>query len=216
MNNIFIIRDLGLTTYKFILKKMNSFTKYRNSKTLNEIWFTEHYPVYTIGQSIKNQKIIFKKKYSNIPIINSNRGGNITYHGPGQQLIYFLINIKKKNMNIYQLIKCIELSIILTLKKIGIKTNNNNIMPGIYVNNKKVGFIGLRISRGCSLHGVSLNVNMNLNPFLNIVPCGDSSIKVDQISNYFFFKNVFNIKNMLLKKIINVFKIKKTFIKNYI
>nr|WP_261978192.1 lipoyl(octanoyl) transferase LipB [Buchnera aphidicola] len=151
---------------------MTYFTNFRNENTLDEIWFVEHYPIYTQGQFEYNS---LKKNINNIPILYTNRGGKITYHGPGQQVVYLLLNLKRLKINIRQLLSIINNVVLNTLYYFSI-IGNTGIIPGIYVEKKKICSIGLRIKKYFTLHGFSLNIKMNLEPFKYIHPCGDSTI----------------------------------------
>ncbi|QCI27182.1 lipoyl(octanoyl) transferase LipB [Buchnera aphidicola] len=170
-NNI-IIRNFQLSSWEDIFNKMTYFTNFRNENTLDEIWFVEHYPIYTQGQFEYNS---LKKNINNIPILYTNRGGKITYHGPGQQVVYLLLNLKRLKINIRQLLSIINNVVLNTLYYFSI-IGNTGIIPGIYVEKKKICSIGLRIKKYFTLHGFSLNIKMNLEPFKYIHPCGDSTI----------------------------------------
>ncbi|CAL4321880.1 Octanoyltransferase [Buchnera aphidicola (Neophyllaphis podocarpi)] len=205
-NKIVIVRDWKLSYWSLLSDSMYIFTKKRNSKTFDEIWLAEHYPVFTIGKS-GNKNDIFHK--SSIPIMYSNRGGKVTYHGPGQLLVYFLFNLKRLNISIKQLVYLIELSIIKTLDYFNIKSKIKNNHPGVFVNEYKICFLGLKIIQGCSLHGISLNINMDLKPFSYIIPCGNKNIRVTQMTNFISPINNLLIKKILLRKICKLFLFNK-------
>lgn len=179
LKNRLMIRKLGLCSYLPILEAMHAFTDKRNSETVDEIWFVEHPPVFTQGQAGKAEHLL---QTQDIPVIQSDRGGQITYHGPGQQLIYILMDIKRKKMGIRALVTHIENTVIDTLAYYGINANARADAPGVYVNGEKIASLGLRVRRGCSFHGLALNVNMDLSPFLCINPCGYPGMKMTQTS----------------------------------
>ncbi|AZP36355.1 Octanoyltransferase [Candidatus Annandia adelgestsuga] len=197
MNNI-IIKNLGKLEWYKVVNNMNLFNKKRKFNTCDEIWLVEHYPIFTIGKKNKNK---YKKinNIINIPIMYSDRGGDITYHGLGQQIIYFLIDLKRKKINIKKFIDIIVKSIINTLSYFNIKSYYLKKRPGIYVKKKKICSLGLQIYKGYTSHGLALNVNMDLLPFKYIKPCGYKDLKMTQIKNF-----INNIKiNKVTKILIN-------------
>lgn len=197
MNNI-IIKNLGRRNWYEVSCNMNKFNKNRNINTCDEIWLVEHYPVFTMGKNYKNNNK-YKKKIMNIPIMYSNRGGNITYHGLGQQIVYFLIDLNRIKIKIKKFIYIIVKSVINTLLYFDIKSYYLKKFPGIYINKKKICSLGLHFYNGYISHGLSLNINMNLSPFKYINPCGYKNIKMTQFKE---FKN--NIKtNKIIKILIN-------------
>lgn len=203
---------MGLTDCIKIVNKMHFFTENRNIFTFDEIWFTEHYPIFTQGL-LKKYSVISKNDFiNNIPIVTTDRGGQITYHGPGQQILYFLIDLKRRKINIRQLIDIMHVLVIDTLNYFHIKSYLNHNSPGVYVNNKKICSLGLRIKKSCTLYGLSLNINMDLTPFDYIYPCGDIHIKMIQIKELNPFLTLKDIRVILIKKLshlLNVNIIKK-------
>ncbi|QJC28938.1 lipoyl(octanoyl) transferase LipB [Enterobacteriaceae endosymbiont of Plateumaris rustica] len=204
-NNLFI-RYLGIEPWILTYKKMNDFTQQRNNSTLDEIWMVEHTPVFTQGRTSKKEDILYFNH--KIPIFYSNRGGKITYHAPGQQLMYVLINLKKRNINIRSLVLILEKTIINILFYIGIKADKllYNYNPGVYVYNKKIASIGLKISRGYSLHGIAINVDMDLLPFSYINPCGLSQLKMIQIKDLIPSVKISIIKNLIINEFMKLLK----------
>lgn len=182
MKNIFIVRNMGMIKWKDASLKMHNFVqKSKNLEIIcDEIWLLEHYPVFTQGQSNK-EKI---NNINNIPVLQSDRGGNITYHGPGQQVCYILLNLKKRKLQIKHLIFIIEQSVINTLFYFKILSHRKKNCPGVYIKNKKICSLGLKIKDGYSLHGFSLNINMDLSPFSFINPCGFYGLKMTQMSDF--------------------------------
>ena len=175
-----VIRNLGLQDYDTTWQDMQRFTQERNTDTADELWIVEHFPVYTLGLNGKREHLL---NTGNIPVINSDRGGQVTYHGPGQLVIYTLLDIKRLKINIRELVTILELAMISTLAKHGIMAVSRADAPGVYVNDKKIGSIGLRIKKNCSYHGLSLNNDMELSPFNHINTCGYSDLKVTQLSD---------------------------------
>ncbi|CAL4042933.1 lipoyl(octanoyl) transferase LipB [Buchnera aphidicola] len=209
-NNSIIVRDLGLQHWKIVSDLMQAFTTIRTVETLDELWCVEHYPIFTLG-SLGTRKDIIKPV--KIPIMHTNRGGKITYHGPGQQIIYLLLDLKRRNISVRNIISLIENSVVDTLNYFFIKSHIMHEYPGVFVKNKKICSFGLRIKKGCSLHGFSLNVCMDMRPFSYIYPCGNKKINMTQI--YDFKKNIncTTIKLVLIKKIVNFLKISSIFYK---
>ena len=172
------VRQLGLTHYGDVLHAMQKFTNERTESTADEIWITEHYPVFTQGQAGKPEHILLP---GNIPVVQSDRGGQVTYHGPGQLVMYLLINIKRKKLFVRDLVCGIEQSIIEVLQSFDVKSANRDDAPGVYVDGAKIAALGLRIRRMCSYHGLSFNINMELEPFQRINPCGMENLPVTQL-----------------------------------
>lgn len=181
---------------------MNVFTKSRKKCTINEIWFLEHYPIFTTGQTENNNKLLY---INNIPIMNANRGGKITYHGPGQQIIYLLFNLKEMKINIKQLLYLVDQIILSTLYYFFCLGHKNFINPGIYIKNKKICSIALRIKKIFCLHGLALNIITDLTPFKYISPCGNNKIKMDNISTFISNITLYKMKNILIKKFLYFF-----------
>ncbi|CZF85553.1 lipoyl(octanoyl) transferase LipB [Grimontia marina] len=175
--NRLIIRQLGLRPYEPTWKDMHAFTDERNADTTDEIWLVEHEPVFTQGQAGKAEHLLAT---GDIPVVQSDRGGQVTYHGPGQQVAYFLIDLKRKKLGVRELVTSIENIVIDTLAHYGIESRARPDAPGVYVGNDKICSLGLRIRRGCSFHGLALNVNMDLSPFLRINPCGYEGMAMTQ------------------------------------
>lgn len=160
---------------------MQSFTEHRTSDTPDEIWLLEHEPVFTLGRNGKKEHILDK---TNIPIIEIDRGGQVTYHGPGQLIVYLMIDIKRHGLGVRKLVTLIEQSIIDTLNEYQLNARAKKEAPGVYIGDAKIAALGLRIKKGCSFHGLSLNLNMDLTPFKQINPCGYKNLEVVQLSDY--------------------------------
>ncbi len=176
----FIVRRLGITDYHTAWRDMQAFTASRDELTLDEVWLTEHHPIYTLGL---NRKGVMLPRRSDIGLIEVDRGGKITYHGPGQVITYLLIDLNRLKINVRQLVTIMEKAILKMLSKHGIEGNTTPDAPGVYIMEKKIASLGLRLKNMCCYHGLSLNVNMDLTPFDSIDPCGYKDMKVTQISD---------------------------------
>lgn len=174
------IHDLGLQDYQTVWQAMQDFTLQRNADTPDELWIVEHPAVYTLGLSGKREHLL---NIGDIPVIQSDRGGQVTYHARGQVIIYTLLDIKRLNINIRQLVSLLEQAMIDTLAHYGIVAIAKAEAPGVYVQGKKIGSIGIRIKNNCSYHGLSFNNEMDLTPFNFINPCGYKDLKVTQLSD---------------------------------
>lgn len=170
------ILTLGKIDYKECWEKMKSFTEARTNDTADELWLVEHDPVFTLGLAGKEEHLLFKEH--NIPIIRTDRGGQITYHGPQQIVVYLLIDIKRLGLSIRELVNRIENGVINYLAQFGILAVGDSAAPGVYVDGRKIASLGLKIRKGCSYHGVSFNFNIDKTPFDYINPCGYSGLKV--------------------------------------
>ncbi|WP_082874010.1 lipoyl(octanoyl) transferase LipB [Pseudoalteromonas gelatinilytica] len=175
-----IVRQLGRQRYMPIWQKMQSFTDTRDEHTADEIWLVEHEPVFTQGQAGKAEHLL---NTGDIEVIQVDRGGQVTYHGPGQQMMYVLFNLRRLNIGVRELVTWLEECIIDTLKDYDIDAYAKADAPGVYVNDSKVASLGLRVRRGCSFHGLALNVNMDLSPFLRINPCGYAGMNMVQTTD---------------------------------
>ena len=175
------IKDLGLMHYDKAWEMMSHAVRYRSPEQADEIWLAEHHPVYTLGYAASDANIISNK---DIPVIRTDRGGQVTYHGPGQLMIYFILNLKRLKWGPKKLICELEDLLIKLLKNNGMKGERVLGAPGIYVNGKKIASIGLKIKKGFCYHGISLNVDLDLMPFDNIVTCGIDSLEVTQMKNF--------------------------------
>lgn len=175
------IKRLGLQPYIKVWEDMKSFTSNRDENTEDELWIVEHPPVYTQGQAGKPEHILNSQ---NIPIVQSDRGGQVTYHGPGQLVAYVLMDIRRRNLGIRTLVAKLEQTLIELLAQYQIKANIQCGAPGVYVAEKKIASIGLRVKNGCTYHGIALNVDMDLSPFLGINPCGFARLEMTQIADF--------------------------------
>ncbi|MCB5185968.1 lipoyl(octanoyl) transferase LipB [Methylobacillus gramineus] len=180
MSPSLIIRHLGRSDYAATWHAMQAFTASRHGQTPDEIWLTEHAPVYTLGLNRKDVRLPTR---SDIPLVPVDRGGKITYHGPGQVVIYLLIDLKRQGINVRQLVSAMENAIIALLAEEGVIALARADAPGVYVQGAKIASLGLRLKNQCSYHGLALNIDMDITPFLAIDPCGYQGLQVTQTIN---------------------------------
>ena len=174
------IRQLGRVLYEPTWHEMQSFTDRRTAETLDELWFLEHPPVFTLGRNSKAEHL---HDTGDIQVVQSDRGGQVTYHGPGQLIAYVLLDINRRQLGVQSLVNLLEQTVINLLSDHGIFAERRTKAPGVYVENRKIAALGLRVRKGCSFHGLSLNVDMDLAPFSMINPCGIEDLEVTQISD---------------------------------
>ena len=198
MENDLTFKSLGLINYQDSYDAMKAHITKPNFE--NQIWLLEHPPVFTLGTAASKENILDAK---NIPVIQADRGGEVTYHGPGQLVIYFLLDIKTLKWGPKALVKNLEDFIQDLLKQYGIETNIISGAPGVYVQDKKIASIGLRISRGKTYHGISLNVDMDTKPFKQINPCGYEGLKVTQIKDFIDTINIKEVESLAIKTLGN-------------
>ncbi|EPC4026729.1 lipoyl(octanoyl) transferase LipB [Aeromonas salmonicida] len=177
-----LVRQLGRRPYQPVWDAMKAFTDNRTSDTPDEFWVVEHDPVYTQGQAGKAEHLLAP---GDIPVVQSDRGGQVTYHGPGQLVLYVLVDVRRSKLSVRELVTCLETAIINTLAKSDIQAYAKADAPGVYVTNElgmeaKLASLGLRIRKGCSFHGLALNINMDMTPFLRINPCGYAGMAMTQ------------------------------------
>lgn len=175
-----LIRQLGRTDYETTWHAMQSFTAARDDSSPDELWVTEHPPVYTLGLNRKDVRLPTRH---DIPVVMVDRGGKITYHGHGQVVIYLLIDLKRKGLNVRQLVNAMEGSIVDLLAESGIESTARADAPGVYVHGSKIASLGLRLKQQRCYHGLALNVDMDLSPFLAIDPCGYQGMQVTQLKD---------------------------------
>jgi len=193
--NDLIIRDLGRSDYQTTLQTMQAFTNGRNAETPDELWLTEHDAIYTLGLNRKNVRL----PQNNIPVVLVDRGGKITYHGIGQVVIYLLVDLNRRHLNVRQLVNIIETSIIELLRQHKLNAIAKANAPGVYIDEKKIASLGLRLKNQCCYHGLSLNVDMDLSPFSAIDPCGYAGLKVTQTKDLGIADSAQDIGKALLK-----------------
>lgn len=190
-----IVRQQGLADYETVWSLMKAFVDQRHDDTADEIWLLQHHPVFTLGQAGKEEHILNPGK---IKVVRSDRGGQVTYHGPGQLVVYLLLDIARLNIGVRQLVTGIESAIISLLQTHGLTGESIKSAPGVYIEGKKIASLGLRIRKGRCYHGLSLNVDMDLSPFTGINPCGYKSMEVTQLKDYGIRQTVDQIGEQLI------------------
>ena len=174
------IKHLPLADYQQTWDAMRAHCDNRSGDAADEIWLLEHSPVYTLGQAGRREHLLRDR---GIPVIQSDRGGQITYHGPGQLIAYLLLDIRRRKLTPRQLVRRAENAVVALLNDYDIVANGDEKAPGVYVGGRKIAALGLRIRRGCVYHGLSLNVNMDLSPFADINPCGYANLPITQLAD---------------------------------
>jgi len=195
------IRQLNTMDYRQVWHAMQDFTDNRDDSTIDELWLVEHPPVFTQGQAGKEEHLLMP---GDIDVVKVDRGGQVTYHGPGQQVIYFMINLRRRKIGIRQLVTLIENAIVAALNDFDIKAYPKAKAPGVYVDDKKIASLGLRVRKGCSFHGLALNVNMDLSPFLRINPCGYAGLEMVQTCDLQGPENITVAGESLVKHLIKL------------
>lgn len=172
---VVLVRQLGLRDYSSTLDDMRAFTLGRDLDTPDELWLLEHPPVYTLGQAGRREHLLDPGR---VPVVQSDRGGQVTYHGPGQLVAYTLLDLRRLGLGVKTLVTCMEDAVIRMLARSGVAGGRQQGAPGVYVSGAKIAALGLRIRNGCSYHGLALNVNLDLAPFSRIDPCGFPDLQV--------------------------------------
>ena len=175
-----VVRHLGLVDYLPTLEAMRSFTAERDESTADEIWLLQHPQVFTQGQAGKAEHVLAP---GDIPVIQVERGGQVTYHGPGQLVAYLMLNLRRRKLGVRELVTAMELALVDVLAGYGIEAAPKADAPGVYVNGEKIASLGLRVRNGCSFHGLALNVDMDMAPFERINPCGYAGLKMVQLKD---------------------------------
>ena len=176
-----IVRDLGTREYQPVWTAMQEFTDGRDENTEDELWLVEHPPVFTQGQAGKPEHLLAP---GDIPVIQVDRGGQVTYHGPGQIVAYPLLDLRRRGIGVRQLVTAIENALVGVLSTYGVEASARPDAPGVYVGGAKIASLGLRIRRGCSFHGLAFNIAMDLEPFTRINPCGFENLPVTHLSAF--------------------------------
>lgn len=174
-----IVRLLGLQPYQPTFERMQAFTNERNPQTADEIWVLEHEPVFTQGQAGKAEHLL---NPGDIPVVQVDRGGQVTYHGPGQLVIYLMLDLKRNGLGVRDLVTLMEEAVVELLAEQGVAAAPKADAPGVYVEGRKICSLGLRVRRGCSFHGLALNIDMDMEPFLRINPCGYAGLEMTQLA----------------------------------
>jgi len=178
VENNTIVKFLGLTDYCETWEKMKAYTQSRDAASADELWITEHAPVFTQGHNGKSEHLL---NTADIPVIQIDRGGQVTYHGPGQLVLYCLLDLNRLGLGVRSLVTQIEISIIELLARYNVSAEARKDAPGVYIDQAKIAALGLRVRKGCCYHGLSLNVDMDLSPFAGINPCGMAGQSVTQM-----------------------------------
>lgn len=173
------VRQLGRREYTPVWQAMQQFTLQRSGDTPDEIWLVEHPPVFTLGLNGKQHHIL---EAGDIPVISTDRGGQVTYHGPGQLVAYLLLDLKRLDLGVRAIVSLIEQSIVALLGDYAVQAQSRQDAPGVYVNGAKIAALGLRIKQGCCYHGLALNIDMDLEPFSRINPCGFADMPITQLT----------------------------------
>ncbi|MGP9833396.1 lipoyl(octanoyl) transferase LipB [Marinobacter sp. NSM] len=195
-----IVRSLGQQPYMEAWEAMKTFTANRDETTVDELWCLEHPRVFTQGQAGKAEHILLP---GDIPVIQVDRGGQVTYHGPGQLVIYLLIDLPRCKLGVRELVDHIEQAIVRTLAQSGIEAAPRQDAPGVYVDGAKIASLGLRVRRGCSFHGLALNVNMDMEPFSRINPCGYAGMSMCQVSDFEPEASVYSLEHRLIHELVS-------------
>jgi len=194
----FRVRYLGEQNYQTVLAEQQAYTRARSPEDPDELWVVSHPPVFTLGQAGKIEHIIAA---GHIPVVRSDRGGQVTYHGPGQVVVYTLLNVKRLGLGVKALVTSLESAVIACISDLGLKAERRPGAPGVYIGPRKIAALGLRISRGYSYHGLSFNVGMDLQPFSRINPCGHVGLEVTDLAAEGVNTTTANIEQALLTEL---------------
>jgi lipoyl(octanoyl) transferase len=197
-----LVRRLGRAEYAAVLANMKSFTEARDASTPDELWLLEHEPVFTLGQAGKVEHLLDP---GNIPVVQSDRGGQVTYHAPGQLVVYLLFDIRRLGIHVRDLVTGMESAVIDVLHDYGVASNARREAPGVYVDGKKIAALGLRIRRGFSYHGLSFNIDMDLAPFARINPCGYEGLEVTRLADLGIHEDLSQVSSRLVNHLVSRF-----------
>lgn len=205
MHHSLILRRPGLQEYGLSWGQMQAFNQSRSESTPDEIWLLQHPPVFTLGQAGKPEHVI---NAGSIPLLQSDRGGQVTYHGPGQIIAYTLLDLKRRRLGVRETVSRLENSIIALLSELGIDSHARADAPGVYVGGAKIAALGLRVKQGRCYHGLSFNVDLDLEPFSRINPCGFEGLEVTSLSKLGLRQALPEIENRLLVNLVRQFEFK--------
>lgn len=203
-----LVKNLGLQPYEAIWHQMKDFTFQRKRPSVSEIWTLQHQPVFTQGQAGRAEHLL---NPGNIPVVQTDRGGQVTYHGPGQLILYPLLDLHELKTGVRSLVENLENTVIAFLQDYNIDAYARREAPGVYVNQKKIAALGLRIRKGFSYHGLSFNIDMDLSPFQNINPCGYQGLEVTQLKDLGVIMTIENAAQQLLVKLADQLGIELSF-----
>ncbi|RLR18438.1 lipoyl(octanoyl) transferase LipB [Sodalis-like symbiont of Bactericera trigonica] len=198
-----VIRQLGLQPYERVSLAMHRFTDARSAASADEIWLVQHPLVFTQGQAGKAEHLL---QPGSIPVVQSDRGGQVTFHGPGQQVMYVLLDLRRRRLGVRSLVTLLEQTVVSTLARFSISAHARADAPGVYVSADKICSLGLRIRKGCSFHGLALNVAMDLSPFLRINPCGYAGLRMTQVSDLAPGTGINDVAPVLLAECLRLIK----------
>lgn len=202
-----IVKDLGLVDYQATCDAMRKFTTERDEFTKDELWFVEHSPVFTQGLNGKDEHIL---NSVDIPVIRTDRGGQVTYHGPGQLIAYTLFDLKRLKIGVREMVSRMENSVISMLEQLAVKANARADAPGVYVDERKIASLGLRVKQGTCYHGLSINISMDLSPFSAINPCGYKGMEVIDLKSLGYDMSMSQAKQQFLSAFeAQMFKVEK-------
>lgn len=193
-----VIKRFGVVEYEPALKAMQRFTELRQENTADQIWLLQHPPVFTLGLNGKPEHLL---RDLGIPVVKVDRGGQITYHGPGQLVVYLLLDLQRLHLGVRDLVRRMEHAVIELLANFGVAAEGREDAPGVYVHEAKIAALGLRVKHGCTYHGLALNVDMDLKPFAAINPCGYEGLAVTQLKDLGIEADLPHIAEQLLKKL---------------
>lgn len=199
-----LLKYLGMVPYEPTWRAMQRLTDERNEHTRDEIWFLEHPPVFTQGLNGRPEHVLTS---GDIPVVQIDRGGQVTYHGPGQLVVYPLIDLRRHQLGVRELVMALENAVIQSAQTFGIHAEGRRDAPGVYVAGRKLASIGLRIRRGCTYHGLAFNVNMDLEPFGRINPCGYQGLQVVDLARLGAKRTVFEVAQLLAKHLLQTLRL---------
>ena len=189
-----LVRSLGLREFEPVWRAMQRFTEERGGDTPDEIWFTEHLPVFTLGLNARREHLLAP---ADIPVVQIDRGGQVTYHGPGQLMVYALLDLKRAGLGVRDLVTALEHSVLDLISEFGIAAVSRAGAPGVYVGGRKLASVGLRVRRGSSYHGMALNVDLDLEPFSRINPCGFAGLEMTDLARLGIPSDLPSVASML-------------------
>jgi lipoyl(octanoyl) transferase len=193
------VRDLGLVAYEPTWRAMQALTRSRGAEAVDQLWLVQHPPVFTLGLAGRREHVLSPGA---IPVVVTDRGGQVTYHGPGQAIAYLLLDLRRAGLGVRELVRRIEGAVIAVLDGYGIRGERREAMPGVYVGGAKIAAIGLRVSRGCTYHGVALNSDLDLGPFTRIDPCGYPGLASTRLADLGVRDNISAVQQKLAESLL--------------
>ena len=194
-----VVRDLGVRPMPEVWAEMKSYTDERDAAAPDQVWFVEHPPVFTLGQGADRAHLLDPGE---IPVVETDRGGQVTFHGPGQLVCYALIALKRRGLDVRSLVRALEAAVVDTVAAYGVEAYPRRDAPGVYVGGRKLAAVGLRVRKGCSYHGIAVNVRMDLEPFSRIDPCGFADLKVTQLADLCEVESVARVRADLTPRLL--------------